>query len=310
MKTVKNLMLLVFAGALLVSCSKVSYKKTPGGMPYKIFPGKDTTKVYAGSFIKLHLTQKIKDSVYFTSTETVPIYFQVNGTPQPYDLSEVWTKLKVGDSMEATQMMDTFINRSPQNIPPQFHKGDRIITTVKILGVFSTDSAAKADGEKVKSEFLAKDLIKFEKIIADKKINTVKTPSGAYVEFITPGAGTLADTGNYVSVNYTCMKLEDGTKYDSNTDSAFHHLGPYSFTAGAGEMVRGFDEAVLMMRKGSKVKVFMPSGLAYGDRPPQGSPIKPFTNIMFDLELVDIKDKAPAPPAQSQQPGKVDMPQR
>ncbi len=308
MNKVKNLVILVFAGALLASCGKVSYKKTPGGMPYKVFPGKDTTRVYPGSYIKLHLTQKIKDSVYYSSEETIPAYFQVNPVPQPYDLSEVWSKLKVGDSMEATQMMDTFINRSPQSIPPQFKKGDRIVTTVKILAVFATDSAMNADREKVKNEFLAADLIKMEKSLADKKITTVKTPSGAYLQIINPGTGNLVDTGNYVTVKYTGMTWE-GKKFDSNTDTAFHHVEPYSFVAGAGAMVRGFDEAILMMRKGAVVKVFIPSPLGWGDRPPQGSPIKPFANTIFDIEMIDIKDKAPAQPGQPQPGQKVDMPQ-
>jgi FKBP-type peptidyl-prolyl cis-trans isomerase FkpA len=312
MNTVKNLLLFVFAAAILVSCGKTSYKKTPGGMPYKVFAGKDTQKVVAGSFIKLHLTQKIKDSVYFTSEGTLPIYFQVNAATQPYDLSEVWTKLKVGDSMVATQMMDTFINRSPQNIPPQFKKGDRIITYVKILGVFASDSAAKADEEKGKKDWLAGEIKTVEKYLADKKITAQRTPSGAFVEIINPGTGNLADTGNYVTVNYTGISWS-GVKFDSNTDTAFHHVAPYSFEAGVGKMSKGFDEAILLLRKGGKGKIYVPSLLAYGPQP--GTPlIKPYENLMFDIELVDIKDKAPAQPTGPQQPGQqpvnMDRPQQ
>lgn len=300
MNTVKNLLLFVFAAAILVSCGKTSYKKTPGGMPYKVFSGKDTQKVYAGSVIKLHLTQKIKDSTYFTSEGSLPIYIPVNANTQPYDLSEVWAKLKVGDSMVATQMMDTFIKRSPQNIPPNFKNGDRIITYVKILGVFATDSAAKADEEKGKKDWLAGEIKTVEKYLADKKITAQKTPSGAFVEIITPGTGNLADTGNYVTVNYTGVSWS-GTKFDSNTDTAFHHVEPYSFEAGVGKMSKGFDEAILFLRKGAKCKIYVPSLLAYGGQP--GTPlIKPYENLMFDIEMVDIKDKAPAPPTGPQMP--------
>ena len=300
MNTVKNLLLMVFAAAILISCGKTSYKKTPGGMPYKVFSGKDTQKVYAGSVIKLHLTQKIKDSTYFTSEGSLPIYIPVNANTQPYDLSEVWAKLKVGDSMVATQMMDTFIKRSPQNIPPNFKNGDRIITYVKILGVFATDSAAKADEEKGKKDWLAGEIKTVEKYLADKKITAQKTPSGAFVEIITPGTGNLADTGNYVTVNYTGVSWS-GTKFDSNTDTAFHHVEPYSFEAGVGKMSKGFDEAILFLRKGAKCKIYVPSLLAYGGQP--GTPlIKPYENLMFDIEMVDIKDKAPAPPTGPQMP--------
>jgi FKBP-type peptidyl-prolyl cis-trans isomerase FkpA len=305
MNTVKNLLLFVFAAAILVSCGKTSYKKTPGGMPYKVFEGKDTQKVRVGSVMKLHYAQKIKDSTYFSSFDNLPIYFPVNETTQPYDLSEVWTKLKVGDSMVATQMMDTFINRSPQNIPPQFKKGDRVITTVKVLAVFSSDSAAKADEEKGKKEWLAGEIKTVEKYLADKKITAQKTPSGAFVEIIDPGTGNLADTGNYISVNYTGTSWS-GKRFDSNTDTAFHHAEPYSFEAGVGRMSKGFDEAMLFLRKGAKGRIYVPSILAYGAQP--GTPlIKPFEHLIFDIEMLDIKDKAPAQPAGPQMP---QMPQQ
>lgn len=305
MNTVKNLLLFVFAAAILVSCGKTSYKKTPGGMPYKVFEGKDTQKVRVGSVMKLHYAQKIKDSTYFSSFDNLPIYFPVNETTQPYDLSEVWTKLKVGDSMIATQMMDTFINRSPQNIPPQFKKGDRVITTVKVLAVFSSDSAAKADEEKGKKEWLAGEIKTVEKYLADKKITAQKTPSGAFVEITDPGTGNLPATGNYVTVNYTGISWS-GKKFDSNTDTAFHHAEPYSFVAGVGQMSKGFDEAMLLLRKGAKGKIYVPSILAYGAQP--GTPlIKPFEHLIFDIEMLDIKDKAPAQPTGPQMP---QMPQQ
>ncbi len=296
---------MVFAAAILVSCGKTTYKKTPGGMPYKVFAGEDTQKVRVGSVMKLHYEQKIKDSTYFSSFENLPIYFPVTENVQPYDLSEVWTKLKVGDSMIATQMMDTFINRSPQNIPPQFKKGDRVITTVKVLAVFSSDSAAKADEEKGKKEWLAGEIKTVEKYLADKKITAQKTPSGAFVEITDPGTGNLPATGNYVTVNYTGISWS-GKKFDSNTDTAFHHAEPYSFVAGVGQMSKGFDEAMLLLRKGAKGKIYVPSILAYGAQP--GTPlIKPFEHLIFDIEMLDIKDKAPAQPTGPQMP---QMPQQ
>ena len=308
MNTIKNLLLLIFAGAILVSCGKTSYRKTPGGMAYQIFPGKDTQRVYAGNFVKLHLTQKIKDSVYFSSNGSLPVYIPVNAATQPYDLSEVWTSLKVGDSMVATQMMDTFIKRSPQNIPPQFKKGDKIITYVKILAVFTSDSAAKADEEKGKNEWLAGEIKTVEKYLADKKVTAQKTPSGAFIEITNPGTGNTAVTGNYVTVNYTGTSWS-GKRFDSNTDTAFHHAEPYSFVAGVGQMSKGFDEAILFLKKGGKGKIYIPSLLAYGAQP--GTPlIKPYENLMFDIELLDIKDKAPVQPTMPPIPGQQNVPQQ
>jgi FKBP-type peptidyl-prolyl cis-trans isomerase len=286
---------LLMTAIIVASCGKTSYKKTPGGMPYKLYASKDTQKVMAGNIIKLTVTQKLNDSVLFTTDNGLPVYLMVGQqAPQPYDISELWTSLKMGDSLVATQMVDTFLKRAPDRLPPTFKKGDRIFTHLKIHGIFANDSLARLDEDKERKAFAANESKAIEKIIADKKITTVKTPSGAYLEVIKTGTGPVADTGNFVTVNYTGAFL-NGEKFDSNVDSSFGHPGAYSYNAGVGEMIKGFDEAVLMMQKGAKIRVYVPSSLGYGSsgKPPK---IKPNEHLMFDIELVDIKDKMPQQP--------------
>ena len=105
---------LLMTAIIVASCGKTSYKKTPGGMPYKLYASKDTQKVMAGNIIKLTVTQKLNDSVLFTTDNGLPVYLMVGQqAPQPYDISELWTSLKMGDSLVATQMVDTFLKRAP-----------------------------------------------------------------------------------------------------------------------------------------------------------------------------------------------------
>jgi FKBP-type peptidyl-prolyl cis-trans isomerase FkpA len=290
MKPVKFLLIVIATGLALASCNKASFKKTAGGMPYQLFKGdgKDTTKLKVGTTVKVLLTQKIKDSVYFTTDKGIM-------AATPYDLSEVWSSLKIGDSIITTQMMDTFLNRSPQGIPPQFKKGDRIMTYVKVLGVFANDSLKVIDEEKERKAFGQNEIAVVEKYLKEKNITAQKTPSGAFVEIKTPGAGNLIDSGNYATVNYTGTSWS-GKKFDSNTDTAFQHVEPMSFTVGlAGRpdgMIRGFDEAMKMMKPGTVARVYIPSMLAYGAQP--GSPnIKPYEHLIFDIAVLDVKDKAP-----------------
>jgi FKBP-type peptidyl-prolyl cis-trans isomerase FkpA len=290
MRTIKNLVLFLLTATLLASCGKVSYRKTAGGMPYQLYKGKGQ-KVYAGNIVKANLSYKVKDSVYFSSFGKVPVYLPVQAETQPYDISEVMAKLSVGDSIVATQMMDTFIKRNP-TIPPEFKKGDRIITVLKILNVFTNDSAAKADEEIENKKLLASEIDFLGKYLAGKNIATQKSPSGIFVQVINPGSGSQADSGKYVSLNYTGTTL-DGKKFDSNVDTSFHHVGPLSFMVGDGQMVKGFDEGVRFLKVGGTGKVYVPSMLAYGARPRPGSGIKPFEHLVFDLTIVDVKDKAP-----------------
>jgi FKBP-type peptidyl-prolyl cis-trans isomerase len=204
-------------------------------------------------------------------------------------------------------MIDTFMKRNPEGFPPQFKKGDRVMTYLKILGVFSNDSLVRLDSEKGRKALALTESAEVEKYLSDKKITTQKTPSGAFLEIINPGSGNLADTGNYVSVNYTGTSWS-GKRFDSNTDSTFQHVGVYSYVAGTGRMIQGFDEAVLFLKKGGKGKVYIPSLLGYGGQP--NSPfIKPYEHLIFDIELVDIKDKAPEQPVMPQPPTQQ-MPQQ
>lgn len=314
MKSIKNLIIFSFVsitlGGILLSCgSKASFKKTKGGMPYQLFKGKDTQQIRMGDVIKMEFTQKIKDSVYFTTVGGLPQYQQVTDKVSPYDISELWTSLKLGDSIITTQLIDTFMNRNPQNFPPQFKKGDKIITYVKILGIFRSDSVARADYEKTNKDWLAGEIKTIEKFLADKKVSAEKTPSGAFVEILNRGTGSLVDSGNYVSVNYTGVSWS-GKKFDSNTDSSFQHVGPYPFVAGTGAMIKGFDEAVQFLALGGKAKVYIPSMLAYAGNPGSAL-IKPFENLIFDIEVVSIQDKEPTQaPVTQQPPVKVDMPQQ
>lgn len=290
-----NAVLVVLAGALLLaSCGGPSYQKTAGGMPYQLFPGKDTQVAKSGEYLKLHLLQQINDSVYFTTGNKIPLYVPMGGQSQPYDISELWGKLHVGDSVIATQMMDTFIKRMPPgNLPPQFKNGDRIITKFKVLGILANDSLKRLDEEKETKAYAVRESKEVEAFLGKKLAGLQRTPSGAFVEIITPGSGELIQAGNFVSVNYTGSTFA-GKVFDSNTDTTFKHVEPLRFSVGVGQMIKGFDEAMPFMRKGGEAKVYIPSTLGYGAAPPPGAPIKPYEHLIFDFTVLDVQASQPA----------------
>ena len=98
------------------------------------------------------------------------------------------------------------------------------------------------------------------------------------------GEGKEAILGKVVSVHYTGT-LVDGTKFDSSVDRGT----PFQFTLGAGQVIQGWDQGVLGMKVGGKRILTIPSDLAYG---PAGRPgtIPPSATLIFDIELLDIKD--------------------
>jgi FKBP-type peptidyl-prolyl cis-trans isomerase FkpA len=293
MNTVKSTAFSLLIGLLVASCSGQTYHKTAGGMPYKLYPGKNTQVAKSGEYLKIHLSQMINDSVYFTTGNKIPLYIPIGGQSQPYDISELWTKLHVGDSVIAIQMMDTFIKRMPPgNLPPQFKNGDRIITKFKVLGILTNDSLKSRDEGKETKAYAVRESKEVEALLGKKLTGLLRTPSGAYVEILTPGTGELIQSGNFVSVNYTGSTFE-GKVFDSNIDSTFKHMEPLRFSVGVGQMIKGFDEAMPFMRKGGQAKVYIPSTLGYGAAPPPGAPIKPYEHLIFDFTVLDVQASQP-----------------
>jgi len=104
----------------------------------------------------------------------------------------------------------------------------------------------------------------------------------------------------WYSVRYTGW-LTNGTKFDSSYD----HPGgdPITFPAGAHRVITGWDNGFLGMHVGGKRRLFIPYQLAYGDagRPPV---IPAKSDLIFDIELVSVSDKPPAPPVDPNAPPK------
>lgn len=111
----------------------------------------------------------------------------------------------------------------------------------------------------------------------------MKTNSGLdYIE-IEEGTGAQAVAGKTVSVHYT-GKFQDGRIFDSSVSRG----EPISFKLGAGQVIKGWDEGIAMMKVGGKAQLIIPSDLAYGERG-AGGVIPPNATLVFDVELVAVK---------------------
>ena len=77
--------------------------------------------------------------------------------------------------------------------------------------------------------------------------------------------------------------LEDGIKFDSSHDRG----KPFQFVFGTGRVIKGWDQGLVGMKVGGKRKLFVPSHLGYGERQ-IGEFIKPHSNLLFTVELLDV----------------------
>jgi peptidyl-prolyl cis-trans isomerase A (cyclophilin A) len=109
-----------------------------------------------------------------------------------------------------------------------------------------------------------------------------KTESGLFYKITREGSGDHPPTGSSVSVHYRGMML-DGTVFDSS----YQREEPISFPLGQGSVIKGWDEGIKLLKKGSTAKLVIPSELAYGSRG-AGGVIPPDATLIFEVELVDF----------------------
>jgi len=110
----------------------------------------------------------------------------------------------------------------------------------------------------------------------------ITTPSGLQYKILKQGDGVVPQKTDKVKVHYE-GRLIDGTVFDASTK---HGSEPATFRAD--QVIKGWTEALTMMPVGSKWQLFIPYELAYGERN-AGQLIKPYSALIFDVELVGIE---------------------
>ncbi len=104
------------------------------------------------------------------------------------------------------------------------------------------------------------------------------------------GSGTEAQSGRVVTVHYTGWLYDasrpdhQGAKFDSSRD----RNEPFSFSLGAGEVIRGWDEGVAGMRVGGRRRLTIPPSMGYGARG-AGGDIAPNETLVFVVDLLAVR---------------------
>ncbi len=123
---------------------------------------------------------------------------------------------------------------------------------------------------------------KGKKFLAEnaKKEGVIKLPDGLQYKIIKKGTGNIPTVSDKVKVNYEGT-LIDGTKFDSSYDRG----QPVEFAVT--QVIKGWTEALQLMKEGSVWMLYIPYNLAYGSRA-AGKIIKPFSTLIFKVELLSI----------------------
>jgi FKBP-type peptidyl-prolyl cis-trans isomerase len=265
------------------------------GLEYKMIRDAAGTKMpKAGDFVDVDIIIKIKDSVVFESAKmnnNKPVQFPVQAPGFKGDVVEGIMLMTAGDSAVFNMPVDSMLKANPQGAQGWMKAGEnqKLTYHVSLVGVKTAQEketeAKEAAGKQVGiDEQLLQDYFK------SKNIKATKTASGLYYKIDKVGTGANPAAGQKITVNYT-GKTMDGQTFDSNVDSAFQHVQPFSFTVGQGQVIKGWDEGLMLLKKGGKGVLYIPSTLAYGQQSP--SPKIPANSVLiFDVELTDIEADA------------------
>jgi len=184
-------------------------------------------------------------------------------------------KVDINADILAAGIKDALANK-PQLTPDQVKD---------VMAQFEKDMEQKQKelGEKNKTEgakFLEEN---------KKKPDVKTTASGLQYKLIKDGTGAQPKATDMVTVNYRGT-LIDGTEFDSS----YKRGQPATFPVNG--VIKGWTEALQLMKAGSKYQLFIPANLAYGERA-MGPDIGPNSTLIFEVELQDVKPP-PTPVAQ------------
>ena len=146
---------------------------------------------------------------------------------------------------------------------------------------------------KLRAQQMAMNIEFFTKLKENKAV--IETPSGLRYEVVKAGTGAVAKPGQVVTINYAGALL-NGQVFDSSAERGpVDLLVQIPSAQNQNGIIPGMFEGLQKTGAGGKLKLYIPPQLAYGDEGSQGA-IPPSATLVFEVEIISIKD-APAAPA-------------
>lgn len=246
-------------------------------------------KIDTGMMIKLHFDVALIDGkqVFSSRDRAEPIEFECGKRFDTPGLEEAVRLLSKGSKAKVIVPSEmAFGEQGRGTLVPAF---STLLYNVEIIDIQSKAEYDKAKEAEKKNAEAKKAAAKnaepglIQKYLKDHNITVKPTPSGLYYIEKAKGTGVQPTVGKKVYVHYKGTLL-NGTKFDASRDRGEQ---PFEFELGKGQVIKGWDEGIAMMRKGGKATLIIPSAIAYGDR--DMGEIKPFSTLVFEVELIDVK---------------------
>jgi FKBP-type peptidyl-prolyl cis-trans isomerase FkpA len=286
----KNLYLLLMGSVIIVllflqvNCRrKPQFAETDTGLKYLFHQQhKDSLKVELYDLVEVLMNYRTVDSALFQSG-LHPISFQVDPIAEG-DLLEGMMLMRKGDSATFIISPEKFFKNMMQyNELPDHVKGEeQLFFDIKLVDIKPEPVMLRADRLETRAR-KTEEPSKIRRYLSENDVRVEPLPSGLYFIELIKGEGKKVADGKKVKVHFRGLFL-DGRVFDSSYDRE----QPVTFIQGKGEVIPAWEEGIAKMGVGDKARLIVPSALAYGDQ--QRNNIKPHTPLIFEIEVLEVKD--------------------
>lgn len=280
---------IIFFCSLFFSCNNQEfdgYSLKSNGIYFKLLKFNESKKkVTVGSVAAFHISYSTPDdSVFFNAVRRI----KVDSPSYVGSIEECFLLLNEGDSASFLIKADPFFEKTLESpLPDFFPKNSYIKINIHVLSVKTASQY-----EKEKEEFLAwiEDFGEYEKAILKKYLQKHNLPYSPYDTtiykiLVTKGKDNCVNYGDTVVVHFEGYFL-NGKLFDSTRKRG----EAFSFVVGTEwQVIKGLEKAILTMCEKEKSIFIIPSKLAFGKTGSSSGIIPPYSSVVFEVELLDVK---------------------
>lgn len=273
----KRFLLVLVVAISLTSCalSRKSQKRkigeeitTSSGLKFKLLVRGKGVKADSGDVVNIsYIGKSTNDSIFFSSYTSLDLKSK---HPVKMALGRGWVfkgfdegirLMHVGDSAQLTIPPNLgYGSKEIHSIPPN----STLIVNVKLLKVEKPPKPFDVKGK-----------------------DTLSTPSGLkYIMVKSNPDGEKIEKDYLVNYYYTAF-LKNGEIFGS---TFYYNRKSNALRAGGGDVIKGLDEAILLLRKGEKARILVPSDLAYGKKGLENN-VPPNCDFIYDINIINVQKK-------------------
>ena len=279
------LLLAIAAGLMLLAACKSDGIKTEHGFRFINHTDKGGVKPQPGETVSVQTYTYIGDSLMSSSQKAF-------GGPREYNLFpkdnlpkrvpamyDAVLLMGEGDSATVYEPIDSFLRKF---VPPSLKDAKEVRYELVLVDVISQADKDKAKAEaeaqfqsvQTKTQSIAK-----EYAAGNLASQLTTTASGLKVLIVEKGNGNPVKTGEGIKTHYYGCTA-NGTMFDNS----YQRGEPFTFPAGVGQMIQGYDEGVMLLNHGGKAFFFIPAKLGYGEQ--AVGTIPPNSELIFYVEIL------------------------